>query len=200
MKLTSEVAFRGLIEHHLAPFFGSKDLREIRETDLLAFIRRKIGQGLSPKTVQNALGVLRRVFYLAQREGRVERNPAARIGELMRRVDRRVATETAEVEYWTRADAEALIDLARQHEPRFAPALLFAFSTGCRKGEILGLQWADVDFDRRAVAIRRQITMRQVTTPKSGRGRTVAMTEALAEELFDLLGGASPAIAGAGLV
>ena len=187
MKLTSEVSFRGLIEHHLAPFFRAKDLREIREADLLDFVRAKLEQGLAPKTVQNALGVLRRVLYLAQREGSVARNPAARVGELMRRVDRRIATETPEVEYWTPEEAATLIALAREHEPRFAPALVLAFSTGCRKGEILGLKWQDVDFERRTLAIRRAITMRQVTTPKSGRGRSVAMTETLAHELFDVL-------------
>ncbi len=115
------------------------------------------------------------------------RNPAARVGELMRRVDRRVAIETPEVEYWTPEEAARLIALAREYEPRFAPALVLAFSTGCRKGEILGLKWPDIDFEHRTLAIRRAITMRRVTTPKSGRWRSVAMTETLANELFDLL-------------
>ena len=175
------------IEHHLAPFFKAKDLRKLREADLLDFVRSKLEQGLSPKTIQNALGVLRRVLYLAQREGVVVRNPAARVGELMRRVDRRIATETPEIEFWTPEEAATLIALAREHEPRFAPALVLAFSTGCRKGESLGLKWQDVDFEHRTLSIRRAITMRQVTTPKSGRGRSVAMTETLAQELFDLL-------------
>jgi len=186
-KPTTEASSRGVIEHHLAPFFGSTDLEQLREEDLLRFISAKLEEGLAPKTIANALGVLRRVINLAMREGRCPRNPAARIGELMRQVDRRLSTETRDVDYWTRAEADALVGLARDHEPRFAPALVFAFSTGCRKGEILGLKWADVDFDRRAVAVRRAITMRQLTTPKSGKGRLVATTETLAEELFDLL-------------
>jgi integrase len=78
------------------------------------------------------MGMLRRIISLAMREGRCPRNPAARIGELMRRVDRRLSTETRDVDYWTRPEADALIALAREHEPRFAPALVFAFSTGCR--------------------------------------------------------------------
>jgi hypothetical protein len=121
MKATSEVAFRGLIENHLAPFFGSRSLREIREADLLRFIQHTLALGRSPKTVANALGVLRRVLFLAQREGLVERNPASRVGELMRRVGRRAATESFDAEYWTRPEADALIGLAREHEPRFAP-------------------------------------------------------------------------------
>jgi integrase len=117
----------------------------------------------------------------------LERNPAARIGELMRRIDTSLATEVRDVEHWSRAEVERLIELARKHELRFAPALVFLFSTACRRGEALGLTWEDVDFDRRTISIRRAITLGRVTTPKSGRGRIVAMPPALASELFDLL-------------
>jgi integrase len=65
--------------------------------------------------------------------------------------------------------------------------LLFLFSTGCRRGEALGLKWEDVDFDRRSVTIRRAVTLRRVTTPKSRRGWTLAPPRSLALELFDLL-------------
>ena len=44
-----------------------------------------------------------------------------------------------------------------------------------------------MDFDRARIAIRRARVRNQLTTPKSGRGRNVAMTTALAEALFDLL-------------
>ena len=81
LKLSYEVLTGGLIENHLVPYFGSKDLREIRESDLLGFVQKKMDDGLAPKTIRNALSVLRRVYYLAQRERRLDHNPAARIGE-----------------------------------------------------------------------------------------------------------------------
>ena len=187
MKPSSEISARGLVEKHLVPHFGSTDLREIRESHLLQFAQAKVDDGLSPKTIQNALSILRRVLNLAMREGRVSRNPASRIGELMRRVDRRVAREVTEVETWSRGEIDTLLELAREHESRLYPALLFLFSTGARRGEMLGLRWEDVSFDRREISIRRAITARQLTTPKSGRSRIIAMSETLASELFDLL-------------
>ena len=95
--------------------------------------------------------MLRRVYYLAQREGRIERNPAARMGELMRRIAGRHSHGVEEVEAWSREEVEQLLSLAREHEPRFYPALLLLFSTGLRRGELIGLKWSDVEFDRRHI-------------------------------------------------
>ena len=147
MKWSYQLSTRGLIEKHLVPFFGSQDLRELREADLLRFVSLKLQEGLAPRTIRNALSVLRRVLNLAQREGLIDRNPASRIGELMRRVGRQVASEGDEVDYWSREEASTLIALAREHEAAFAPLLVFLLSTGARRGEALGLRWEDVAFE-----------------------------------------------------
>ena len=65
--------------------------------------------------------------------------------------------------------------MAKEHEPSFYPALLFLLSSGCRRGELLGLKWEDVDFSTFKITIRRAISTGRVTTPKSGKGRTVEM-------------------------
>jgi integrase len=55
--------------------------------------------------------------------------------------------------------------VAREHELRFDPALLFLFSTGVQRGELLGLKWEDVDFERCRVTIRLGIGRGMPTTP-----------------------------------
>jgi len=176
-----------IIRHRLVPFFGSRDLRELREPDLLEFVRVKLDAGRAPKTIRNALAVLRRVLYLLERDGLVARNPAARIGELMRRVDRRVGTETNLVDSWTPEEVEILLGVAQEHEPRFHPALAVLFYTGVRRGELLGMKWEDVDFERRRLHVRRAFVRGRITLPKSGRGRHVAMASALGSLLLDVL-------------
>jgi integrase len=178
----------GLIENHLAPHFGSRDLRELRESDLLEFVRHKLDADLSPRFIRNALSVLRRVCNLLVRDGALQRNPAAGIGELMRRVGRAVAVETEEVQAWAPTEIEGLVASAKAHEPGFAPFLTLLLSTGLRRGEALGLQWADVDFDGRRLSVRRAVTSQGLTTPKSGKARRVVLTGSLASELLDLLG------------
>jgi integrase len=105
-------------------------------------------------TIETTLSVLRRVLSLAQRRGEISRNPALRLGEIMRRVDRRTVGEVRQAEAWTRGEVATLLEVAREHDSRFAPILHFLLATGARRGEALGLKWEDVDFDRSRVAIR----------------------------------------------
>ncbi len=177
----------GLLERDLVPFFGERDLRSIREADLLDYVRLKLDAGQKPATILTALSIVRRVLNLAVRDGLVQRNPANGIGRLIARVARSEATEVAQVNPWTREEAETLLRVAEEHEPRFAPLLRFLLSTGARRSEALGLRWEDVNFDRGRITIRRALTKGIPVTPKSGKGRTIAMPPTLASALFDLL-------------
>ena len=174
---------RGLIETHLAPWFGDRDLRSITEDDMLAFARAKLEAGLAVNTIRNALSTLRRVCTLAVRRGDLQRNPASRIGELLRRIDRAQATEVEEVETWSREEVEVILATAHRADPGLAPLLAFLFGTGCRRGEALGLQWGDLDFTAGTATIRRSVSGRDVTTPKSGRSRRVSLPPGLVDEL-----------------
>jgi len=175
-----------VINVHLVPFFGEEDLREIGETDILEYIQVKLDAGLAPSTILTGLSVVRRVLNLAVRDGLIDRNPAGHLGELMRRVDRRTAKETRVVDSWSRQEAVKLLQIAEEHEPRFAPLLRFLLSTGARRGEALGLRWEDVDFEGKWVTIRRALTKGVSVTPKSGKARKIAIPPSLANELFDL--------------
>jgi len=177
----------GLLETHLIPFFGDRDLRSISEKDLLEYISVKLDAGLAPATILNGLSIVRRVLNLAISDDLIVKNPASGLGKLMQRVDRGVASEVRVVEAWSREEVETLLALATQHEPRFEPVLRFLLSTGARRGEALGLRWEDVDFERRRIMIRRALTKGIAVTPKSGRARILAMPPTLALSLFDLL-------------
>lgn len=58
----------------------------------------------------------------------------------------------------------------------YAPALRFALLSGCRRAEIVGLQWKDVDFFNREFRV----------TGKGDKTRTVPMTGAIYALLWDL--------------
>ncbi|MEP7353179.1 MAG: site-specific integrase [Acidobacteriota bacterium] len=56
------------------------------------------------------------------------------------------------------------------------PVLIFGFATGCRRGEILALQWSQVDFLGRVIRL-------EPGTTKNKEGRTIPLSEHLVETL-----------------
>ena len=46
MKPSYRKLTKGLIDNHLAPYFGERDLRGLREADLLTYVQAKLDEGL----------------------------------------------------------------------------------------------------------------------------------------------------------
>ena len=180
------------IRRHLEPAFGSLQLSEISERDVLQFIREKSAGGgacpsLKPATLLNILSMLGRVLALAVEEGEIERNPCRNLRKLLAKVDRQQSDEVGGIDSWTRDEVRKLLAVAREHESVFHPLLEFLLSTGVRKGEVLALKWQDLDFDGARVHVRRALVRGRMGTPKSGRARFVVLSPALLETLEDLL-------------
>jgi len=105
-------------------------------------------------------------------------NPASRIGRYLKdkgdprfRIDPLLPYEEA-----------ILLDTA--HYPRHYLMLLCAVRTGLRLGELLGLQWGDLDFENRFLEVRRSLQEGgRVEFPKNGKIRRVDMSLNLAQEL-----------------
>ena len=92
--------------------------------------------GLSGSTVKQALITARAAWNLAIDGGLVARNPVERV---------RVNRDTPRQRQWTAAQARAFLAHADTLGPAGA-AGLYLLSCGPRRGEVLGLHWADVDF------------------------------------------------------
>lgn len=71
----------------------------------------------------------------------------------------------------TPEELRLILEKAEREDPQFFPFLRTAAATGMRRGELLGLQWADIDFECRVLSIRRNVTVGPngvvVTDPKT---------------------------------
>ncbi|HEY6653226.1 MAG TPA: tyrosine-type recombinase/integrase [Solirubrobacterales bacterium] len=69
---------------------------------------------------------------------------------------------------------EELATIAEQHHG-FGAFVRFTAYSGMRVGEVCGLEWGDVDFDRMRIMVRRRVYRGQVDLPKSGRVREIRL-------------------------
>jgi integrase len=143
-----------------------KLLGAIRPGDIEGWIDSRLAEGTSPATVNRQTSLCSALYRWAVRLGYVEHNPFRRVPKLSEKGRER---ET----YLTGEESRALVAVA---SPDFRPFLVAALSTGARRGELLKLTWADVDFPRREIVIRPE-------NEKAGRGRVVPLTADLLREM-----------------
>lgn len=87
----------------------------------------------------------------------------------------------------TVAEVDRLAAIAeRLHGQTMRAFVLFAAYSALRVGEMFGLEWADVDFDRNRIAVNRRVYRGTVDLPKSNRARTVVLTPPARDALIGL--------------
>jgi len=132
---------------HIIPAIGRTQLGKLTPEQVQRLLATKTAIGLSGASVTRMRAVLRAALNRAVKWGIMSRNVAA-----LTDAPTRERHETVPL------TLEQVNRLFKQIQGERLEALyILALATGLREGEILGLQWEDVDFARRTVMIRRQV-------------------------------------------
>lgn len=84
-------------------------------------------------------------------------------------------------------EVERLAAIAdRMHGKYLRSFILFGAYSAMRVGELFGLQWADIDFERNRINVNRRVYRGLVDLPKSNRTRLVSLTPPAKQALADL--------------
>ena len=159
-KLRSVQNVKG-ISARLLRFFGDRELSRLTEEDVMDFIelRRKTVKDVS---VNHDLTILKGLLRFAVHRGHLDKMPF-RIRML--RVDKK-----KNLPVLTKEQLRSLIDIARGPNRWI---LLLAACSGMRTGEILHLQWRDVDWDSQSVLV----TAKDDWSPKSHQTRRIFVSQ-----------------------
>ena len=131
-------AYRIAVRVHAVPAFGKRRLDKLRPDHLKSLYNKMIASGRSPSTAHQVHRTLRAGFGLAVEAGYMSRNPATR------KISPKVAK--SRIKPYDEEEIRKLIDVALQ---RFGGVRwIIALALGLRQGELLALQWSDVDLER----------------------------------------------------
>ena len=136
--------YRGYVSTWLIPQLGQHRLDKLEPSHIRALHRTMADAGKAPATVRQAHAILSRALTVAVRDGKMLRNPAE-AAELPRN------TTKGSHGKLTLPEAYQVLTHLRTCETSVRSRWAVAILCGLRQGEALGLDWQDVDLDRRVL-------------------------------------------------
>ena len=155
-----------ILETRLLPYFGHFYINKIRPTDIMKFydllekdtqlVRKKGNNGsktkkpLSGKTILEHHRLLRAMLHKAVYWQLIVANPAERVQPPKARKPKRKSYDDEQ----TKILLENL-ELLSSEDTKYKVAIILTVFTGVRLGELMGLEWQDVDFKNGIISINR---------------------------------------------
>jgi len=192
VKPKTYIAYEYQSARHLIPALGRIPLSKLTPQDVRDFMQNRLEQGLSPKTVRHFRATLRAALNAAIADGLLQRNVAT--------LTKPPKLEKKSLIVYMPEEARAFLRSAEGH--RLEALFTTAVSIALREGEILGLQWPDINFERGILTVQRNLqrvkrvrlgqearpgerrTEVLLVTPKTPRSRrTITLPDILLESL-----------------
>jgi integrase len=163
-KYSTVTAKKSTFKHHLLPAFGRHKLDEITLREIEGYKARKLATGLSPKSVNNHLTILRKLLSVAVDWELLSFVPKVKW----------LKGPLPEFDFFDFDECERFLAIA---DVEWRPMFTVAARTGLRIGELRALQWDDVDLVRGRLVVRRNVWRGHAGTPKSGRNREIPLSD-----------------------
>jgi integrase len=173
---SSVKAKRQILRDHLVPAFGPMPLGRISYAVIEDFKNRLTidkedgGRGLSAKTGNNILTVLRRLLVLAYKRGEITGIPEIEWFQ----------TTPSKFDFLNFEESGDLIEAAAG---QWRTMIMVGIRCGLRQGELLGLKWEHVDLKLNRIVVRQSIVRGRTKGTKSRKVRTVDLGRDVAAEL-----------------
>jgi len=134
-------AYKLNFEKHILPDFGNRLLSQITPTDLREW-QNKIVDETSASSLRKYRNIFRQIFTDALEEGYINTNPFDNI--------KRPPVKDKEIYPFTKDEIEKIIKTASVKMRNF---FIISVFTGMRTGELVGLKWDDIDYERKEIRI-----------------------------------------------
>lgn len=165
--------------------FGKKKMIDIRPVDIKNYItdlqtkRRSqySDKPLAHKTVLKRYINLHALFESAVEDEVIPYSPMQR---MKRPKPRKDEAKNTKPKSYTAEEIQRIIASLDSEPTKWQALMLFMIDSGCRRGEAIGLKWENIDFESGKVEIINNAQYTEgkgtyITTPKSGKGRTITI-------------------------
>lgn len=148
---TTKNLYESFFSKHINEKLGHIPLSKLSPLDIKKFISQLRTKGLGDETVKRIFNTVSASLNAAETLEIIGRNPASKIPK-----EDRPKVEKKERQIWSNESVKQVLSNSKG-STRYWIAFFVAVMTGMRQGEIFGLKWSDIDFDRNTIHIRRSL-------------------------------------------
>lgn len=174
--------YHGILKKYVEPALGNVPIDQLSRGQIRKFLLRLHKSGLSKSTVSIAKDAISGVLGYAVDEELIDANPTIGITKRLNLTRR----HKADPRPLAPQEVARFLETCRKHYPEHYPFFLCAFRTGMRLGELLALQWGDIDWQGKFILVRRSFKNGRMSPTKTGKIRRVDMSDRLVQALRDL--------------
>jgi integrase len=171
--------YRHIHDRYIRSGLGGRNIAKIGPVDLDDLYAHLRANGLSTKTIRNIHALLHRALAQAVRWGWIRQNAAALATPPRVRAPQIIPPSAEEV--------QRILETAFETDPALGTFVFLAATTGARRGELGGLRWSDVDFEKGQLVIERTVfAVKGITATKrtkTDRARRIALGPSTLEVL-----------------
>ncbi|QDX91426.1 site-specific integrase [Brevibacillus laterosporus] len=175
IKRSTQKSIKSLFKNQIIPHFGKLHLKDISKHYCQTFINQIATKFKAVSIVKMYVG---QVFTFALKMDLIKMNPIEHVVIPKKASNFVYEDDTEDRSYWEKNEIKQFISITKE-ELKFRDVLLFhmLIYTGARKGEILALQWQDIDFDKKTVSFSKTLFYDKegfiFQTPKTARSKRV---------------------------
>ena len=158
------IGYEKICRAHLYPQFGHVMIRSLTPAMLRQWIS---GLEVTTKTISNILLPLRAIIGRALNDEIIDSDPFDKI-VISQLADRRTRQSNFVVDPFSVQEINQI--LAGAHHDQIRHLFQFAFFTGLRTSELIGLEWDDIDWDEKRIHVVRAVVKKQIKDPKTKAG------------------------------
>lgn len=154
VKASSFEAYESIYRNYIKPYLiADLPISDLKSLKLQEFYNKLIKEKVSPSTVKKTHKLLRQFFNYAEKEGYIIKNPCINttLPKKKNEISNIISERKTKFQYFNEDEIKQLLELFKN--TRYENIIKFALGTGMRKGEILGLQWQDIDFKNKEIHV-----------------------------------------------
>ena len=154
VKASSFEAYESIFRNYIKPFLiADLPINDLKTLKVQEFYNKLSKDNISPNTIKKVHKLLRQFFSYAEREGYIIKNPCINVvlPKNKKEIENIITERKTKFQYFNEDEIKQLLELFKN--TRYENIIKFALGTGMRKGEILGLQWQDIDFKNKEIHV-----------------------------------------------